>query len=658
MNSKPERVIEVDLGPEYQKILNSQVDVDAWFSEDCQFALVLLKMTTNTGCSDESYQLVNLKTAAIRKLDQPEWSGTFAFCRRHKNGLLRVHVAGTDLRIKQYQIRGDLHLDFVKTMATFPIFMVESYELKIVSLDWGFFVSLFRETEKIYRSFDLVDKKLLTVDRRGNWHEIPDQNYNFIDRTCSDSIGYCNGSVYFTDSSQSTDQDLSLMADVSNSWFSRLSIISVNDLLMELSCQKKKLKPIKFEDISSANFLVSGRFHAVVVGPNRFQLVNSRSRKRAGSARVHMSGPDLKKDFLLKSKFIRSQLYVINRDQIQKFKICSGTPVLEYVITDNYNKLSLEPFSFELSFKRFLVFQKKKLIKTTLQQNVAFVSKSPELQWPRKSAFKIKLTNQGSEILLNSLKFDKESQTLYVFFSLKTNFLLNFNNEYMSLDLTVNWIQYKAYWNLLVKQDIDDDSQNRKNMLILLAFDLETNALNYQLIYSHLTLKFLNSTKNNLHFAFFNFKKTRGNAQEKAQLAFSMDHLKKFSKSFESDSYSGTLSVPNQLRPLLTQPRQVLQPSQPVDCKSLVALEPSSNLKTANSFYLPTLMIASAILTATGADWYSKPPAPSWAASALSPESTASSFARNCSSRTELCCSLPTTTVCAGLRLCTSMTCW
>ena len=572
MSTTQYRPVQIDLGPEYQTGVDTCLESDAWFSKDCQFALVLLKMTSGYEFPHESHHLVNLKTAATRKLSQPEWPGTFAFCTSRHHGLLRAHVAGADLRIDLLRIRADLNLDFVKTAATFRDFNPESHKLKVFSLEWAFLVDFQNPNERRYRGFDSVHRRLLAVGRRGNWHSIPGRNYRFLSKAQPKEIGHCCGSAFFRGCSQ-----------ISGPHFSSFSFEAEPAnyeyyILMQLSCQRQKLKPIKLEKPFFTSFSVSERFHSVKVKDGIFQLINSRSRKRARSAQMQVYGLDSNDFYFFDQQFIGNQLYLIGRDQIRKFAVCSGTPALHYSITANSNYFGRKPFWTQLYFKRLLVFQRKRPIGRALQQSLALVSKSPELQWPKKSGFEIDLAMQGdSTIAVTSVSIHEDSRSLYVFFSLTSTYFFTVNS--IGVDLAVSRNGLRAESSISIEPDRGHGFSSRSNQFVLLALDLETGAFKYQLVSSSLGLRLLSAAKNGFLFAFSHFQNNRSGAQELANLALSTDRLKKFGQPCEGDSYSGILHVPNQLRPLSTRPGQVPQRSQPVDCELRLFAKPSSNLR-------------------------------------------------------------------------------
>lgn len=283
---------------------------------------------------------------------------------------------------------------------------------------------------------------------------------------------------------------------------------------------------------------------------------------------MYTDGPHVSQHVLLSGRIVRSRLFLECGDRVQMFEVGSGSPALAYVVTADSIDLGLEPFSAELFSNRFLLLKRKQAIETVLQQNEAFVGKSPEQQWPGPSGFEVELrADDVGMLFLHSVKFDEASRTLYILFVPTTDVFTDCNSESLALDLAVNCAQLRLRTSISIRQGPKDHSQRGFDQSVLLAIGLETGALEYQLVSSCLDLTLVSVDKNNILFGFFCLDCKIGDFQRVAKLTFSTDHLRKFERVTDSNFYSGTLSVPNRLRPLSAQSDQVLQSSVPEDCK-------------------------------------------------------------------------------------------
>ena len=568
MESTSDTLAQFDLGPFYQEQVGSGLSHKTSFSVDWTFALLSIEMSIDFEIRNESFHLTNLKTAAIKKLDYPDQSASFAFCRAHDDRLLRARVAGRDFRIDILRVGADLTVSPLERVATFRDSLSGSHAVQIMSLEQVFLVKL-REANKFEIYDQPLDTELIVADSLGKWHKIQSKQYKFLKKAIIDQINYHNGCVSWVDSSH---------RDIREFWGDNAAH-SEDNLLVKLNCRKQKLFPVRFKQIFEDKTLQSQRFRIVMVESSTFQLVNSRNDKRGCAAQIRADDSEMTKYFGLDGRICRSHFYLQDAGQVHRFDISSGKPLPLCVITANSESFGLDRFdrfSAQLLKKRFLVLKRKKPIAEAVRQNLEIAKRSSQLRSPSTSDFEINLETKHRDMLgLHSVNFDKASRTMHLLFMLRHSYESDSDDLEFRLAITSGELRLESV--LSVDHSFERDADNESGKFILLAFDLETKAVHYQLVRSTLTLFSLNFTGDNLLFVFDCMGRDIESIQKASKLTFSTGHLNDCDRLEERDFFSGILAVPKQLTPLSTQPRQVLQSSQRVDCESLlVAILPSN----------------------------------------------------------------------------------
>ena len=536
METVPDTLLHFDLGEDFRRQIESLSKYSVWFSTDCTFALIYLGNTSESRHLNSSYHLAALKTAAIRRVNQLGQFESFAFSRACDDRLLKASFGAGQLQVDSLQIHADLSLTAVACLASFRETVADLHSVVIESLEWGFLVDHIKNCK-----FGMIgmssQKQLLVENSVGDWVRLSSRDYQFLKMQRQNQMGLTNGRVYCIDS-----------------WSSRrmfggtASASPRGKLLIKLSCRRLKLTALYISQTNRKAVLMSKRFSAVVKPNGGLQLVNVRSDKHAGRGQVCLGFLKMQQYSMLDGRIVNHNLYLQDYGQVQKFDISSGSPVLVYVITADADNFGFDRFSARLENERYLMLRRKKTVETALRINSEVMAKTFDLAPLKSAGLEITLTSGDQDVLkLGSMDFYRQSRSMYTLFTLMNTFGSGNRSRKLQIDIAVVHGDYMARSSVCIEQESAGSHFDRPNRFLLLAFNLDTNALEYKVIRFHAVLSLADVARDHLSFTFFALKNQVQRIQSDTGIAVPREHLERFGNRTNHHYSSGVLRLPKQL---------------------------------------------------------------------------------------------------------------
>ena len=250
--------------------------------------------------------------------------------------------------------------------------------------------------------------------------------------------------------------------------------------------------------------------------------------------------------FIWRGKVAANYLYVVFHQTAYKFDFLGGSPVLVSRIWSRAGRLTLREFSVDLQSKKLLV-RHNPPIEHQLQAQYAFHRKCLELPPPEPPSFKLRVNSVSNCRLCSShIVVEPESRSLFALARITEAADYHRTRQGLVLDLTVEHDGLKQNACLAVAPMHEDTKFNRVLRYVLVRLDLESRALECQLITSPFFFYSFKARGAQLHFEIQSF----GNSL--ATLASATRSLSTNDDSGElgtenSQVYSGTATLQQRL---------------------------------------------------------------------------------------------------------------
>ena len=515
------------------------------FSANDKFALAYLEVKQLEvrpilGVNQQMCFLMSLHSGAIARIDDPDSSNGFTFCRAHDDRLVRTSVTQGRIRIELLRVNDDLSFNYLQPITDAPIHSFGTRKIEIRSFALGFSIDHFpmlgarRPNGFGKQEVFFVDSAKLLLRMENENHVLfnDHRKHQFV---CGEA-SYHN---VFRGEFRMANND-------------HRSIAFFN--LLRLNFYKQKTQFWTLKKIQEMAVLISARFSVVKDEPSRLKLVNARTGKLANHARLVTDGSqDLFSVYLdgnLGGKIVKSYLYCTLPGSIHKFDISSGTP--EEICRVKQNSLDqFRPSGVSLRVIKmcYLVVKKVPPIEDVVRQNCRFLQKYSSRKVPNLKNFEFKFEFRNCDQSdLGLMDLDAESNTLHLVFSILKIEPAGHPRQPLVLDCDFVHRRNTGDPQTHARRSYTLNSPHFERLrLLLLSVDLGTSAVRYQLTAGRSYLRPVKITPNRLFFAF---------SHENVQTLYILTKLKcgikhlKSERTKKSKTYRGMLAMQNHSEPV------------------------------------------------------------------------------------------------------------